>query len=995
MNCFLHLRDLHSRCNRTANSNIHISSTGTYSVVRGNFLTNQLKHNSYQYPPVTQKYDRAKLFSLRNQRSLPCSDSIAYMKALGIWRSRGCRGGSQHKIKHIPVVITANRKLKIKSDLRPPYTVAVQRSSASGAIFPSILYGNVRSLARKFGHLEALIATTKADICALTETWLHDWSADTLTLDGFQAFHVTRDNTRGGGVAILISRTYMTTEVRRSIDSDIELLHVKICKPVGCRSRVFTLHFVCFYRPPSGVEQNAIDSLCNVLDEIFMLDQFPNVILCGDANRMCLSNLQCNFVLKQLVSFPTRENACLDVILSNVGNHYCAPLRLAPLSGSDHCMIHTPAKLKLNRSVVRKAIVFDTREQHKASLDYNLSKVDWKPLLGMTSPNAIAETLTAILRSCIELSIPSRVIKITNRDPPWLTPVIKDIQSRRDKAFHLGQIELFNNLTQNLSLAIDKAKTDMFRNEKGNASKWWRLVNTERGKGNGSCLNNFLSSYNSIEEACSSLNSHFLSMYTRSVEVDRSPLVLEQTPTLFDEFEVANLLKSVKLRSAPGPDGLPSFLFKHFGIWLTKPIGHLINTCLLTGNFPEILKLGIVTPIPKIAAPKFPSQLRPISLTSVLSKILEKAILCRTKRLFRDIISDDQYAYRPSSSTTCALVHMIHSWLRYLNSSPASALRVIAIDYSKAFDSVEHDLLIAKLHSYNFPTWSIAIIRSFLTGRKQCVRINGNTSNFASVTRGIPQGSVMGPSLFTLFINDLKPENPLCMIHKFADDQTLTCPISPASLAEKELNRVVTWCAANKMEINLKKTREILISSRPTTAYVEPVKIGDVLLERTSSLNILGLTISNNLRWKDHISTLENKCRSDLFLLWRLKSFGMPPSEIEYLIRSLLLPKLSYAFPAWCNLNKSELTRLRRLYTRFSKAGNHQRLEPLEIFLDKMVLQLFEKALEPKHSLHELIPSTTNTRYSMRKTRFPLPQCRLTSFKNHFIAKGVSLYNRK
>ena len=579
---------------------------------------------------------------------------------------------------------------------------------------------------------------------------------------------------------------------------------------------------------------------------------------------------------------------------------------------------------------------------------------------------------------------------MTNRDPVWLTPVIKDMQNRRDKVFRSGHTDSFNLLTRNLNIAIERAKTNLFKKEKANVSKWWRILNSERGKNSESSINNIICSFDSPQTACRSINSHFLSLFHQVHDVDQSPLLFDTSALdLFDECEIISMLGTIKLRSSPGPDGLPPWLFKHFGTCFAKPLCHLINSCLISGTFPMEMKRAIVVPIPKVPSPKSLCDLRPISLTSILSKLLERAILKRTNHFF----VPNQVAYRPNASTTCALVHMTHSWLKALDASPGSILRVIAIDYAKAFDSVDHSLLIAKLHSYNLPFWAIAIFRSFLTDRKQCVRVNGITSEFLEVKRGIPQGSVCGPLLFSLFINDLRPTNPDCTIHKYADDQTLTCPASPASLAQDELSKVVSWCKENCMALNLKKTNEMLVSLKPRDD-IPSLSVGGEVIDRVEKLHILGLTISNNLRWQEQLHSIERKCRSDMFFIWRLRCMNMPIQDINKLINALILPKMTYGYPAWCNLNKTEHNKLCRLYRRICNAGDASAFLPLESLLDKSLLALFSSAKKPRHSLNELIPCALNTRYNMRSIRLPLPKCRLSAYKDHFVSKGVSLYNR-
>ena len=454
------------------------------------------------------------------------------------------------------------------------------------------------------------------------------------------------------------------------------------------------------------------------------------------------------------------------------------------------------------------------------------------------------------------------------------------------------------------------------------------------------------------------------------------------------------LFQSLKLRSAPGPDGLPSWLFKHHGVWLTKPICHLFNLCLNNGHFPADLKRAIVVPIPKTSAPRSLGELRPISLTSNISKLLERAVLGRTRDKFKEVVNNNQFAYREKASTTCALVQMTHSWLHALDNAPNAALRVIAIDFSKAFDSIEHSLLVAKLHSYNFPPWAISIFRSFLCNREQCVRIGNVISQDMKITRGIPQGSVSGPLLFSLFINDLQPKSHLCRIIRFADDQTLTCPIDPAQLAQEEIEHIDEWCNENKMKLNLHKTKEMIVTLRPKDNLATPrLSLDGNYIEQVNQLSILGMTISKNLRWVNHLNCIGKKCRSDMFLVWRLKCMGLPLNDINQLIRCLLIPKLLYGYPAWCSMNKSELRHLNRLYRRVCKAGDASQFPALPKLLETHLLKLFTSAMAESHSLHSLIPTMTNTRYNMRVERIPLPHCRLTVLKNHFVFAGCMLYN--
>lgn len=406
---------------------------------------------------ASYQYNTLILRSLRNAQGISkvLRNKLQSLNICGDRRVRGCRGGHRNRsaftpIRHvkqslseqnrIPVRITSRPLVSVtpnQSDTTPRVIVPLPKSDCAdkSSSFPSLLYGNVRSISRKFGDLQTTVANLKPQVCALTETWLAAWNCQLLPLCGYSDFHVTRTDSRGGGVALYISEAFETTKVSEHMDADIELLHVKLTRNIGTRSRVLTLHTLCFYRPPNGNCQNACDILCQSIDSIFASDQFANVHVCGDANRMETVEIERNYNLKQIVTFSTRENVCLDIILTNCENKYAAPTKLAPLGNSDHCMIFTAAKYKLPRETVRKAKVFDTRKPYKAKLDTFLANVDWSPVLSENNPDLVLEKITQTLQHALERNIPTRTVSMKNRDPPWLTPTLKDMQFRRDKAF--------------------------------------------------------------------------------------------------------------------------------------------------------------------------------------------------------------------------------------------------------------------------------------------------------------------------------------------------------------------------------------------------------------------------------------------------------------------------------------------------------------------------------------------------------------------------------
>jgi len=236
------------------------------------------------------------------------------------------------------------------------------------------------------------------------------------------------------------------------------------------------------------------------------------------------------------------------------------------------------------------------------------------------------------------------------------------------------------------------------------------------------------------------------------------------------EYEVYKMLATLK-KTSSGFDGVPYWVFKHCAVELAPVITHLINTVVKNGTPPSSWLEALVTPLPKKTPPTDFSDLRPISVTPIMSRITERLIVY--KYLLPALPSDkliDQFAYKPTGSTTAALIAITHHVTRLLESS--SYVRCILIDYSKAFDSINHSVLFQKLLQLNLPPNVLLWIINFLSSRTQAVCSFGQTSGWLSITQSI-QGSGIGPYLYMIYVSDLRTLSPHNVIVKYADDTTL------------------------------------------------------------------------------------------------------------------------------------------------------------------------------------------------------------------------------
>ena len=390
------------------------------------------------------------------------------------------------------------------------------------------------------------------------------------------------------------------------------------------------------------------------------------------------------------------------------------------------------------------------------------------------------------------------------------------------------------------------------------------------------------------------------------------------------------------------------------------------------------------------------NDLRPISLTSVISKLFERVVLNLISPTWRRIMHTDQYAYRPLSSTTCALTAIQHCWLSTLDANPRCYIKVFAIDFSKAFDSVEHSLLVSKLLSYGFDQWFVAWFFSFLFGRTQRVRLHNSMSPFLPITRGIPQGTVLGPLAFVVFTNDLRPIDEKKMsVVKYADDQTWSYIIKHNDLdrSDTELASIAQWCTTNNMVINKRKTCEMVISNERTPTTLAPSFINNIQLERVDSVKILGLTLSSDLKWTSEIEYRVNKCRKLTYAMRHL-SFTHSTSDMNYLFHSVFVPTLFYCCPAFCNMSISLVKKLQLTCNRASHfAGSHLDVSK---HIMKCTFQLCEKSLELDHPLHPIVAKhlhTSRNRRILRRRRLLSVRSNTTRFLNSFLPVSIRIFN--
>ena len=391
--------------------------------------------------------------------------------------------------------------------------------------------------------------------------------------------------------------------------------------------------------------------------------------------------------------------------------------------------------------------------------------------------------------------------------------------------------------------------------------------------------------------------------------------------------DVKKVIDSLATKNSCGVDAISTKLIKMLSDAIAGPLTVIINQSLFTGIFPDKLKIAKVIPLYKKDDPHIVDNFRPISLLPAISKIFEKIVFNQVYAYFdrNKLLYTSQYGFRKLHSTELASLELVDRVRSDIGNGkmPIS----IFLDLSKAFDTLDHSILLRKLTHYGLSQTAIRWFSSYLIGRRQLVEFDGTKSTLVSISTGVPQGSILGPLLFIIYMNDIHVASDKFNAIIYADDTNLLSSLCSfnvnlqgnatnmtelSSNINIELDNIQEWLNINRLSLNVQKTKFMIFHNyqRDFSHFIPEIMINGQLVERVTEFNFLGLTIDEHLNWKSHIQKVSNKVSRSIGVLNRLKKF-LPLTVLRILYNALILLHFQFSILAW-GFNPGRLNKLQK-----------------------------------------------------------------------------------
>ena len=867
---------------------------------------------------------------------------------------------------------------------------------------------NINGISRKLEELHLLATTHKLDIITVQESKLQQ-NHKTPTIADYSTHRTDRKHKQGGGLVTFIHKdiTYTPIQIPQQINvrkTEIQTIRVHLTQKKQ-------LYISNMYIPPRQTTDPDHSTEDEDINRAFsFLESLGPHIITGDINAhssICfgqsedhrgalITDILTNSTQIILNSnTPTRqphadqEPTAPDIsTASNTISNKISWKTLTELSSD-----HLPILITFNsRSLIRQQPARRSfTNYHKANWEGFTAEIeealaDVEPPQNVHQANAI---LSNLILSADKHNIPKG--KIHSRHKLLPQEIRTVIQHRNDIRRNNPKDQEIPQLNQLIDRQIQEHKTQLWKehleddwDHRHNTHKLWKTIGALSNKKPTSNPNTSISFGNKTatndKEKAASFNKQFANTIKHETNpnnrvIDRQTRNLQSEQIDLTEQQIITAIKNSKTNNSTGPDDINIRHLKHLGPRAISYLTRTYNTALNSNTIPKIWKTAKIVPIPKPNKDlSIGTSYRPIALLSPLAKTLEKIILPYITENIN--LPDHQHGFRQHRSTTTAL-HQINNLITtgFNQNQPPQRTVAIALDMSKAFDTVHLHKLIQKLHRTRIPTTVIKYIANYIKGRTQYTLLNGTKSNSRNTKTGVPQGGVLSPTLFNIYMADLPAPPPNVHTLSYADDITVlsthTSPAAAQSQVQQYLEDIHTWTEANQLSLNASKTTTTLFTPDPAQySLTLNLSINGVTLPTVKNPKILGLTLDPKMNYSAHIQNTHKRASQTIGMLKALTSthWGKTKETLATTYKTITRPIIEYANTIWSPvisatnigaLQTVQNSALRTITgcTRDTNAVHlHQetKILPIEMHLKLHASQLRQQAQHPDHTLHAL-----------------------------------------
>ena len=900
---------------------------------------------------------------------------------------------------------------------------------------PVVTVCNMRSLFPKINNFKTDFFERQVDVSLCCEVWQKAESRQhkaeieqMLEMEGLKYFSTTRPRgKRGGGAAIIVNTDKFKVEkLDIQIPHHLEIVWA-LAKPKADEALFKRIILCSFYSPPRSRLRNKLkDHMIGTLQ--MLTAKYPDcgILVGGDKNKMDISSLlNCNLKLKQIVNRPTRKQEILDIVLTNLFPFYNAPVILPPVQPdvpgqgvpSDHsvpiCVPHTDPNNPPTR-VYRTITSRPLPDSKIRDFGQWLTSESWESITDIADPTEQVEVFEKLITQKTNEHFPLKVTKLGVGDAPFMTSELKTLKRRRMNEYkkHLKSPKYYK-LKNEFEAKFEKAAESFLRKnvdtlKQVNPGQAYNVLK-KMGALPGECEEGSSFTLPSHENLSPLESAEKIAEHFSRISREFPPLNIETLPErvkikLYNpesetkapqimEHEVYEKIRQANKPKSGVPGDLPRKLINEFGPELATPVCSIFNSILMSakqgsGKWPASWKLEFGTPLQKIPDPTSEDELRIISLTAFFSKVMERFVVDWLMVFIGDKMDPKQFGGLKGNSISHYMIELINFILYNQDYNLPIAVLACTVDFSKAFNRQNHNILITKLSDMNVPGWLLQIVMGFLSDRAMMVRFKGETTGEKPLPGGGPQGTLLGMLLFLILINlcgfddqvnnigttitnPKKKFTPSHMHTKYVDDLMIAeafnldhtledNPFRPlpdlfhARLGLKlpsdksevfnQIGKIQEYAEQNQMKLNLSKTKFILFNPTINFDFVPEYEILGKDIETVEEMKLLGLIVSNDLSWKSNTEHMIKRANARLWILKRLMKRGANLEDMVDIYIKQIRSVLEFGVPVWNGkLTKEEVMDLERIQKSFLHIALGNSYLCYENALDKSKLETLEE----------------------------------------------------